>query len=124
MFLDLTDRYICCNQISLKRKAASDEKAYEVSTPEFRDIRVLSFKLAFLIDAVLRDILCNICALRNLVKRAASRVAHFQQRARSGISLRKQEEIICKILRQHYQICLCVAAAHAGGLPRVLAFPD
>ena len=115
-FLDLPHRNIRSKKITFKGKAAADQEADKIISPVRRCILHLSGQNSLFINAVARNVRCNVRIVRNFMKLSASGITHLQKRAGSWISLCKQQKIISDFARQRHQVCLCIALTHSGSL--------
>ena len=83
-----------------------DDERYEVVAPVVLDILHFGHQLAVLVDAVAREVGGDVavgCADGSL---ACAHLGHFQQRARLGVALREQQEVVGLLLRQHDEVRL------------------
>ena len=125
--LDLADGNTRLEQRALKRKAAPDQEADELTArivKKPRYVGIFARHHAVFVDAVFRNIARDVASLAEDGEGAAARLRHLEQRAGFRVALAEQQKIPRQFPGENDEVALRVAVAHARGRRGDLPRPD
>jgi hypothetical protein len=112
------------HQRPLEGERAAEQERDEVVAPEGLDVRDLVREHAVLVDPIARQVGAQVGARRDADRLGRAHVRHLDQRARAGVALAEEQEVVGVFLGQHGHVGLDEAGALARGDAAELAASD